>query len=260
MKANRIAGSLLGILGILSAVQSTAQERTNGGDEHKMKRGLTIEERESIRKASNITIDGRATPDLVPYEVRMYYFFSRYGRPNHPYRTELQKQLLPKDDAILFAHAQIDNDLKTRDMEEHHAGFMSIGAGAETMTPLDLATALEANTQRYQERRAARYRAVIEQLSPEGQRIVTDFAYQRIKPMTVSHSAIIRATQAPEHFKQQVLLRYELYRSGKMTELDEEFVRQQQLEHGPLSQGQPEQPVSDKSLGIGFENPTKAPK
>ena len=181
------------------------------------------------------------------------------GRTIHT-TQDLQKQLLPKDDAILFAHAQIDNELKTRDMEEHHAGFMSIGAGAETMTPLDLATALEANTQRYQERRAARYRAVIGQLSPEGQRIVTDFAHQRIRPTSGSHSAIVHATLAPEHFKQQVLQRYELYRSGKMTELDEEFVRQQQLEHGPLSQGQPEQPVSDRSLGVGSENPTKAPK
>lgn len=258
MKANRIAGSFLGILGILAGIQSTAQERTNGGDEHKMKRELTIEERQSIRKASSITIDGKATPDLVPYDIRMHYFFLRYGRPNHPYRMELQKQLSPKDDAILFAHAQIDNDLKTRDMEEHHAGFMSIGAGGETMTPLDLATALEANTQRYQERRAARYRAVIQQLSPEGQRIVADFAYERIRPVTGSHSAIIHATLAPEHFKQQMLRRYELYRSGKMTELDEEFVRQQQLEQGP--QGQPEQPVSDKPLGVRSENPTKAPR
>jgi hypothetical protein len=183
----------------------------------------------------------------------MHYFFLRYGRPNHPYRKELQKQLSPKEDAILFAHAQIDNELKTRDMEEHHAGFMSIGAGGETMTPLDLATALEANTRRYQERRAARYRAVIQQLSPEGQRIVTDFAHKRIRPVTGSHSAIIHATLAPEHFKEQLLRRYELYRSGKMTELDEEFVRQQQLDQ--TGRGQPEQPVSDKPLGVRSESP-----
>jgi hypothetical protein len=140
------------------------------------------------------TIDGKETPDLVPYHIRMYYFFSRYGRPDHPYRRDLQKQLSLKDDGILFAHAQIDNDLKTRDMEEHHAGFMNICAAGETMTPLELATALEANTQRYAERRAARYRAVIEQLSPEGQPIVTDFAYQRIRPVTGSHSAVIHAS------------------------------------------------------------------
>jgi hypothetical protein len=253
MKVNGITGASLVILGILSCIAAQAQERMSEGEEHTMKHELTVQERERIREASEIAIDGKKTPELVPYHIRMYYFFSRYGRPGHPYRAELQKQLSRQDDAILFAQAQIDDDLKLRDMEEHQAGFMSICAGGQTMTPLELATALEANTQRYVDRRAARYRAVMDQLSPEGQRLVTDFTFQRIRPVTGSHSAIIHATLAPEHFKKQVLDRYEAYRSGKMQE-------QQQLEQADRTHAEPQQPLSDKQLGVRSAKPLKAPK
>jgi hypothetical protein len=241
--------SFLVILTVFLATQSNAQageERKMSPDDlKKLNPEVSIEDREKLYAATQITINGKETPTLVPYHTRMKLFFMGYRRPGHFYRKELQKVLQAGDDAILFEYAQADVALRAAEHKEHVALAEEIGAQAESMTPLELANALEANTQDVQAKRAARYRAVIGRLSNSGQRIVTQFAFERIRPVIAMENLVLQATFAPEFFKKSTLSRYELHRSGKLAERNRERLNQQELERSQIV----EQPVNEKSIG-----------
>ena len=152
-------------------------------------------------------IDGRQTPELVPYWLRMRGFFDAF---DVIFKPQLERQLSATDLAILseYAHNQFDLDKKLSN-EAHKKGERSVVLKAKNMSPGEIARALTAVTDRDRAQQAERYRTVINKLSEDGQKIVNDIAFTHVRPSFAIYDPAITANLEPELYKEQFILVHE---------------------------------------------------
>lgn len=223
-----------------TATQSSAQESE-----------LDKEQIQKLYETSRIVINGRETPNLIPDHIRFDLFFSRYGRLNHPYRKILKQTLSPRDDKILLEHSQRHANIKIREEGNYETSYLAILASGQSMSPLELANAIEVNTQQLEATQTARFRAVVNRLSSQGQVIVKKFAYDRVRPSFSRESPVLTATLAPEYFKEQTLLLYEAHRSGELDRLERRIQEGHANQNGHQIRdgGKTQQGANDNSNG-----------
>lgn len=172
---------------------------------------LTSSEKEELRKIqkeTSIDIDGKATPDLVPYAIRWKLFFYSYNR----YAAMLAGKISAEDSAILSGYSQIHADTAQRDSDERDKAFDQIMTRADSLDGVQLAVAFETTYQQSQEVARKRYDTLLSKLSPEGQRVVRAFAYAQIRPNATLENQVAVAVRAPELFKKSVVEAYALAR------------------------------------------------
>lgn len=168
--------------------------------------------RELLMQSSYQHIDGKRTPELVPYQIRMQHFFDRYE--SGMFEQMLAPQLSAEDRVILaeFSKRHVA-ELKAQEAA-YDAEWMTIGARASSMNAQEIAGAVKSATQRSENALAAVYRAVINRLSPEGRQLVVGFAFTHVRPQVSIEDPFVVANGDPEFFKDQIVKTYELRRTG----------------------------------------------
>jgi hypothetical protein len=152
-------------------------------------------------------INGKQTPDLVPYWLRMRGFFDAYERI---FKAQLAPRLSAADVAVLNEYVQKQHATDRRKSSESQSKAQrGIEAQAKNMSAIEIAIALKAATDRNQAQQGATYRAVMRQLSVDGQKIVNDFAYANIRPSFSIYDPIEAARLEPELYKEQIVRTYE---------------------------------------------------
>lgn len=163
---------------------------------------MTDEEWQALAATHSTTIDGRKTPELVPFDRKARPLFDHYNRI---FRRALSLQLSAEDDALLSHFSDIHPKAREQDFRDDAVSQVAICAGAEQLSGIQIAETLAVHFQSSEDARIARYQGWIDQLSVDGRRIVRDFIDQNIKPIT--HKADLRgfAAAAPEYFKSSQL-------------------------------------------------------
>lgn len=180
---------------------------------------LRREQATALVRSSYVQIDGRQTPELVPYAVRMMHFFDLYIVGRGGLRGDLRESLTAEDEAILAHFAESEHaQVKQAHERQYTAAWLAIASRAKDMSAMEIAGEFKALQARFERDREASYRAVLAQLSEAGRRIVSDFAYARIKPMVAVEDPFVVANAAPDFYKAQIIGLYELHREGKMPE------------------------------------------
>jgi hypothetical protein len=171
---------------------------------------------ELLMQSSYQHIDGKRTPELVPYQIRMQHFFDRYD--SGTFERMLAPALSAQDQAILATFSKSH----TAELKKHEAAFdaewMAIGARASSMSAQEIAGALKAATLRSESALAAVYRNAINSLSPGGRQRVLDFAFTHVRPQVTIEDPFLVANGDPEFFKDQVVKTYEMRRAGQVPE------------------------------------------
>jgi DNA-binding protein H-NS len=157
---------------------------------------------------SRIVIDGKSTPELVPYAIRMRLFFSRYKRGSTGYQVQLKHRLSEVDLHVLAEYADKQkNEISLRNGRRSSA-YQRITENAESMSALEIASAYESTYQQFLGEEAQSYRSALAQLSSAGQVVVTQFAYEHIRPTISLENQIAIANAAPDAYKAAVLASY----------------------------------------------------
>lgn len=176
-----------------------------------------IEKRRRIQallQSSHQHINGKQTPELVPYQVRMQHFFHRYE--SGMFQAMLAPQLSAADQAILAEFSQRHGDELKKQAAAYDAEWMAIGARSAIMNAQEIAGAIRSATQRSENALATIYRGVINRLSPEGRQRVNDFAFIHVRPQVSIEDPFVVANGNPEFFKDQMVQEYEMRRTGKL--------------------------------------------
>lgn len=199
--------------------QELARQRANAEVKEQWK-GLPpaeIEKRRRIQallQSSHQHINGKQTPELVPYQVRMQHFFHRYE--SGTFQAMLASQLSAADQAILAEFSQRHGDELKKQAAAYDAEWMALGARSSNMNAQEIAGAIRSATQRSENALAAIYRGVINRLSLEGRQRVNDFAFTHVRPQVTIEDPFVVANGNPEFFKDQILQEYEMRRTGKL--------------------------------------------
>jgi len=170
---------------------------------------------DALVKSSIRHINGKETPDLVPYVVRMTHFFSRYAKG--AFKSELDPQLSAEDVAVLTEYASQHEKQLEADHESYRAAWTEIAARAQDMSAVDIASEMSRADESVEAAQSARFRSVIGRLSPSGQAMVTAFAFERVRPQVMIEDPFVLANGDPQFYKEQIVGAYGLLRSGKST-------------------------------------------
>jgi hypothetical protein len=171
-------------------------------------------QRELLMQSSYQDIDGKRTPELVPYQIRMQHFFARYE--SGQFEEMLAPQLSTEDRAILAHFSKLHSAELKKQQAAYDAEWLAIGARASSMNAQELAGALKAATLKSENAVTAMYRDAINSLSPEGRQRVLDFAFVHVRPQVAIEDPFVVANGDPEFFKDQVVKAYEMRRTGQV--------------------------------------------
>jgi hypothetical protein len=201
--------SKLGLLALLCSmgVWAAAEQELEGLTPEQAQERQRID---ALYESSTRRIDGRKDPHLVPCYIRMWEFFNGYAR----FRKELEPHLTTEDLAILDAFVQHRAEIMRKDEVESNDAWMAIGARAENMSAVEIADALTALTAKTEAKQAARYRAVLDQLTPTGRSAVNDLAYINIRPQVTIHDELAIARADPAFYKMQIVESYKMIKAG----------------------------------------------
>jgi len=148
-------------------------------------------------------VDGRQNPDLVPYDMRMQAFFGMYN--DERIRQIFSSRLSSADLAVLDTFKARYQDTIQETVARRRKEREELEARAASMSAIEIAAAQKASTARERMIDATRHHGVMRQLSPEGQKIVNQWAYDNIRPRfpIVDEEAI--ALAEPELYKERFL-------------------------------------------------------
>ncbi len=169
------------------------------------------EEAQELIKSSYIHIDGMQTPELIPYHARMNMFFSAFTF----FEADLKPNLTGADYQVLKDFAAQHGKVLQTDAAKHEADWREIASRAESMNAVELAGEIKLASQRIEAVSANRYRAVVNTLSPDGQRIVNDYVVAKVRPTTMVEDPLVVAVAAPDFYKAQIVGVYRLMQEGK---------------------------------------------
>jgi hypothetical protein len=168
---------------------------------------------DTLLKSSIRHINGKETPELVPYVVRMTHFFSRYARGT--FKSELDPQLSAEDVAVLTEYASRHEKQLEADHASYRTAWTEIGARAQHLSAVDIASEMSRADESVEAAQSARFRGVIGRLSPSGRATVTAFAFERVRPQVMIEDPFVLANGDPQFYKEQIVGAYGLLRSGK---------------------------------------------
>lgn len=166
---------------------------------------------DALLQSSFTNINGRETPELIPYHVRMGAFFARFAS----YAPELQGQLSKADFDRLQQFAGSHETFRKQALDAELGAWQTIAARAEPMSAVEIATEMKQSETRSAAAATARYRGVLDGLTAEGRSIVDRFAFERVRPSLAIEDPLLVATTAPVFYKTQVLGVYKLMQAGK---------------------------------------------
>lgn len=182
-------------------------------------RGLSPEEIanrkriDGLLRSSQRHINGKETPELVPYHVRMQMFFHKYQHGF--FRQMLQSQLSAGDLAVLDTYAaRLGSELE-KHAKAYETEWMGIASRAKDMNASEIASAIKVATGKTEALQAAGYRAVLRQLTPAGQKVVSDFAFANVRPQVTTEDPFVIAEGDPKFYKEQIVLYYEMVQRGE---------------------------------------------
>jgi hypothetical protein len=190
---------------------------------------------------SLITINGKETPHLVPFHVRMKLFFFRYERNGSGYLGDEAQNLSSADEQILSEYAQIHQAAIQGGEARYNEAYLLICATGSSLTAMQLATAIEQQTLKSQEEATQRYQSVLRRLTPKGRLAIERVTFERIRPVIVMDNPLAVAAVAPEWYKSTTLTAYEAFLSGdleKHQRILEEAVRKRTEDFGNHSSPQ----------------------
>lgn len=193
------------VIGLLIAAASQSAE-------------ITKQQVDEALKASTIHINGKLHPDRVPYYFRMQIFFERFG--THDYASRLAPVLSSSDLAVLTDYATQHAQAQKAEEAEHNSAWLTVADRAESMNAGELASALKGVASESENRQAARYRTLIAKLSPNGQTIVENFAFEHVRPQVVTDDQEQLANALPEFYKVQIIGGREALRTGQIPSMD----------------------------------------
>jgi len=175
----------------------------------------TKDEIKRLLRSSYTTIDGKKTPELVPYHIRMQHFFLRYKHASAGLQAEMKQLLSSEDETVLSIYADRHVEELKRDEMTYEKAWMDLASRAHGMDGISIASAIQTLTSELERSTDARYRTVLAKLSPAGQKAVNEFAFARIRPVIAAEDPIALATAAPEFYKGQIVAAYQMAQSGK---------------------------------------------
>lgn len=167
---------------------------------------------ESLLQSSIRRIDGNQTPELVPYHIRMQHFFAGYQQGM--FANMLAAQLSPADHVVLKEFAGRHREELQKASDVYERDWLSIAAGAQSMSSREIASAVKAATDRSDARLTSLYREVVGRLSSAGRGLVNEFAFINVRPQVSIEDPFVLATGDPEFYKDQVVKTYEMVRTG----------------------------------------------
>lgn len=167
---------------------------------------------ESLLRSSMRQIDGKQTPELVPHHIRMQQFF--HGYEQGMYASMLAAELSSADQAMLKEFARKHREELQKANKIYEDDWLAIAAGAESMSSLEIATAVKAATDRSDARLTSLYQEAIGRLSPAGQGRVKEFAFINVRPQVSIEDPFVLANGDPEFYKEQVVGTYKMIRAG----------------------------------------------
>ena len=168
---------------------------------------------DALLRSSQRHIDGKKTPELVPYHVRMQMFFHKYQQGL--FRSVLQSQLSPEDIRVLDEYAARMSSELRKHAQSYEEQWMSIAARAKDMNASEIASAIKLATNKSEAAQAAGYRQVLRQLTPAGQKVVSDFAFANVRPQVTTEDPFVIADGDPKFYKEQIVLYYEMVQRGE---------------------------------------------
>lgn len=119
---------------------------------------------------------------------------------------EIRNFLSENDERMLSQYADRHQQAIASDESLREVKYHRILSRAEGLSGLEIANAFESFHQEHQSQAEGRYRAQSSnQLSPEGRKVVEDFAFARVRPVMSLENQVGIATAAPELFKQRGL-------------------------------------------------------
>jgi hypothetical protein len=139
---------------------------------------MNDEQMQALYAKHEIVIDGKQTPEAVPLEVKMTFFFNRYL---HSYREQLRDSISVEDDAALSRFAEMHSAMRARNVSDVEAQELSICSRAQSMDGVALASAFEEAAQNGAAARDRQYREWLNTLSPKGRRSVLQFVQKNIR-------------------------------------------------------------------------------
>lgn len=173
-----------------------------------------IQELRRLSEITQITIDGNAFPELVPDSVRMRIFFYRYA--NRGYAPALADKLTEQDASILAAYSATHAATVQREDAAVTRTYEDIMSHAEALNGVELAVALENASQQSQLKARKRYDELLGKLSPQGERAVRNFAYERVRVSMSLDNPVGVAAKAPELFKKSTMEGYAAERESRV--------------------------------------------
>jgi hypothetical protein len=197
LKRTRSAMLILGVAAVLSTA-SAAQ-------------ALSTKEIEALVQSSYTKIDGKRTPELVPYHSRMNMFFGALP----VFEADLRRNLSAEDFAILKSFSDARDVPQKEDAAFAEAGWKEIASRAEGMNALEIAGEMKRLDQRIETKAAARYRRVLSSLSPQGQQFVERYAFEKVRPSLSVYDPLVIANAAPDYYKTDIVESYKLMQEGK---------------------------------------------
>jgi hypothetical protein len=169
---------------------------------------------DAASKATSRRINGREAPELVPYHVRMQMFFQSFEAL---FKRSLESELSAADLAILSEFAQRQHSIELKNSADAlRKESRSISAQAEHMDAIEIASGMKAASDRAEARQVAAYRGVMRRLSPEGQKIVNDFAFAHVRPQVTTQDPMDLASLEPEIYREQIIRAFEAERAGRI--------------------------------------------
>lgn len=130
------------------------------------------------------------------------------------YASMLAAELSSADQAMLKEFARKHREELQKANKLYEDDWLAIAADAESMSSLEIATAVKAATDRSDARLTSLYQEAIERLSPAGQGRVNEFAFLNVRPQVSIEDPFVVANGDPEFYKEQVVGTYKMIRAG----------------------------------------------
>lgn len=124
-------------------------------------------------------IDGRTSPQDVPYDVKYAHFFRRY---DSAHRYALGKDISASDDAILSNVSANEANWKAREHYKYQSDFVEICSNWQGKDAITIALETDRAASDSNGRRAAMYRDTLDSLSEHGRQSVVEFVEATVTP------------------------------------------------------------------------------
>ena len=163
-------------------------------------------------RASTVHIDGKQNPEQVPFFFRMQLLFERFQ--THDDASRLAPLVSSADLAVLTTYAAGHSEAQKVEEVVSKREWLAVADRAESMNAGELAVAMKDVSLASEKRQAARYRAVLDKLSPAGRTTVQKYAFEKVRPQVVRDDPVLLANIQPELYKSQIIGSREFVRAG----------------------------------------------